>query len=213
MFFKMKQRIILAVLSISFLLSASGFSQVSATDTTSSASSSGAPKHYYVPGKMNFGFQLGSQFTSFSGGSGFSTFISPHLDYGVSKRFLLSGGISITSTTLSGNFFSNGNEFGSGWNYTSGLVWLSGQYLVNDRITIEGTAYKRFNILGENPFYSSNGWNDGHGMYMNVRYKIKDNVQIEAGFGYSKGSSPYGTFYQDPFNHSPYDPFFSSPAR
>jgi hypothetical protein len=144
--------------------------------------------------KLNVGIQAGTQFTATSGyGSGFSTFLSPTLTYPVSKRFLVSGGFSVVNTSLYGYkpyfSFSEGPSYSG--NFTQATVWVSGQYLLSDRLTIAGTAYKTFDIFGEKPgnsvFYKTNP----QGAYFNVGYKINDFMHIEAGFGYSQGYNGY----------------------
>lgn len=195
-----------------------GFSQVVSLDTIPSASLPGKEKqNSFIPKKTDFGIQLGTQFFTSSYGSGFSTYVAPHVSYGLSKRFSLSGGISIINTTFNGPSYYglNGNEISFNGNNTSALVYLSGQYLLSKKVTITGIAWKQFSISGNNPAYNIYGNNDAHGVYMQVSYKVLDNFHIEAGFGYSKGYNPYGTygsFYNDPFNRTFGDPFFG-PGR
>lgn len=178
------------------------------SDTTVMPGSAQTQSSYFTPKKTNFGVQLGSQFTSFSGGSAFSTYLSPHMTYAVSKRFSLSGGVSIINTYLNGKYPSYYGETILNGSTTSALVYLSGQYILSDRLTIEGTAYKQFSILSDFPGSKAYNNNDLQGMYMNVKYKVRDNFQIEAGFGYSRGYNPFNNYYSDPFNHSFTDPFF-----
>jgi hypothetical protein len=145
-------------------------------------------------------------------GSGLSTFLSPTLTYPVSKRFIVSGGISFVNTSLYGYkpcFFSSEEKSYTG-NITQAMLWVSGQYLLGDRITITGTAYKTIDIFGEKPGNSSFFKNDPQGGYLNVGYKVSNNMHIEAGFGYSRGSNGYsfGNPFNTGFGSSPYDPYF-----
>jgi hypothetical protein len=164
--------------------------------------------------KLHVGIQVGTQFTTTSGyGSGFSTYFSPTLTYPVSKRFLVSGGVSVVNTSLYGYkpyySFPEGQSYSG--NFTQATLWVSGQYLLSDRLTITGSAYKTFDVLGDTPGNSRFYRTTPQGAYFNVGYKIYNLMHIEAGFGYSQGS--YGNYWGYPGIHgfgSPgYDPFFN----
>jgi hypothetical protein len=163
--------------------------------------------------KLHIGIRAGTEFMTTSGyGSGLSTFLSPTLTYPVSRKFQLSGGISVVNTSYYGlkSYYSSseGNSFSG--DITQAMLWVSGQYLLGNRITITGTAYKTFDIMGPKPgsyFYKNNP----QGAYLNVGYKISDHMQIEAGFGYSQGSRGYSYGYPGlhGFGSSGFDPFFN----
>ena len=190
-----------------FVLVSEGQSQVSATDSVpGSASSTGNTDHNLLPlHKLNVNFQLGTQFMTTSGyGSGFSTFFSPSLSYPVSKRFLLRGGISIVNISLNGfkPYYSFPEERSFSGNITQAMLWFSGQYQLNERLTLTGTAYKTLDLMNErawnSPFYKNNP----QGIHLNIGYRINDYMHIDAGFGYSKGYNPYNVY--DPFDTSPF---------
>jgi len=213
-------RLKIVILLISFsLFYIDGKAQFSRIDSSISTN-----PHNYGYGilplhQLHVGVQVGSQFTTTSGyGSAFSTFLSPTLTYKVSKRFLLSGGISVVNTSLYGvkPFYSYPSEApipGFSGNITQTTLWVSGQYLLSDRITLTGTAYKTVDALGNNPVNSPYYNNNPQGASLRVGYKINDFMHIEAGFGYSRGFNDYsyGNPYGDPFgqgfgttNYSPY---------
>ena len=187
--------------------------QLSATDSL--PVSSGNAHHYAsLPlHQVHVGIQAGTEFMTTSGyGSGMSTFLSPTLTYPVSKKFIISGGISVVNTSLYGfkpyYSFPEGTSYSG--NITQATLWVSGQYLLNDRLTITGTAYKTIDILGEKPGNSPFYKNNPQGAYFNVGYKISDNIHIEAGFGYSQGGRySYGYPGNRGFGLSNYDPFFN----
>jgi len=173
----------------------------------------GSP-HFFQPRKFDYGLTLGSEFTSISGfGSGLNTYVTPRISYNVSKRFSVGGGFSIIQTNYFGakpylqneqNTFSNGN-------FTSAVLFVSGQYLVNERLTIYGSAFKQFQItqdpLPYNPFnpVSKNG---AQGINFNVSYRIGKNVMIQGSFRYSEGMNPYNCYgnYNDPFHSGSFIP-------
>ena len=209
--FLIKRRISQCFLVTIVCVSINGFAQTASIDTIRSATSPVINmQNHFIPKKTDYGIQVGTQFSASSYGTGFSTFISPHLTYRLSKRFSLSGGVSIVNTSLNGLSCtpSSPDEYTVNGNFTSALVFLSGHYLLNDRLTISGTAYKQFNLFGNIPGYKGFGSNDAQGVYMNIRYKILENVHLEAGFSYSKGYNPYNSFSNDPFTNSFCDPFY-----
>ena len=166
--------------------------------------------------QLHVGVQVGTEFMTTSGyGSGLSTFLSPTLTYPVSKKFQLSGGLSIVNTSFYGlkpYFNPEGNSStGYSGNLTQAMLWVSGRYLVGDRITITGTAYKTVDVLGNNPANTQLYKYNPQGAFLNVGYKINDYMHIEAGFGYSKGSNGYSYGYPSRygFGSSDFNPYFN----
>ncbi|MDP4282094.1 MAG: hypothetical protein Q8867_08085 [Bacteroidota bacterium] len=160
--------------------------------------------------KLSMHYTVGSSFTMTSGyGSGLTSWVSPTVSYPVNSRFSVHAGLTIMNTTLYGyrpyyySVLENSplNTKYSG-NISSAMISFSGSYKVNDRLTITGSAYKQFPLYSnpsKNPYYTP----DVKGMYMNVGYKILDNMYIQAGFGFQKGGV-YGDY--SPFG----DPYFST---
>jgi hypothetical protein len=210
----MNFRILAVTLLMASLSGVTGIAQVSPDDSipasaTSVQNPSRRPLH-----QLHVGVRAGTEFMTSSGyGSGLSTFLSPTLTYPVSKKFEISGGISIVNTSLYGlkPYYSFPEEKSFTGNFTQTMVWVSGRYLLNDRLTITGTAYKTFDVTGGNALNTSFYKSNPQGAYLNVGYKISDNVHIEAGFGYSQGSHgySYGCPGAGGFSPSGYDPFFN----
>lgn len=202
----MKQIILSAIILI---IAVPLFSQTKQADTLATDS-----QHLFQPRKFDYGLTLGSEFTSISGfGSGLSTYVTPRISYNVSKRFSIGGGLSIIQTNYFGakSYFQNEQNSFSNGNYTSAVLFVSGQYLVNDRLTIYGSAFKQFPItqdpLPYNPFnpVSKNG---AQGINFNVSYRVGKNVIIQGSFRYSEGMNPYNCNhnYIDPFNSGSFIP-------
>ena len=208
-----RRKIVILLVSFSFLF-VEGNAQLSRIDSLPAAAGE-VHRHKSLPlHQLHVGIQAGTEFMTTSGnGSGFSTFLSPTLTYPVSKKFLVSGGFSIINTSLYGfkPYYSFPEEKSYTGNITQAMLWVSGQYLLNDRLTITGTAYKTIDILGEKPGKSSFYKTNPQGAYLNCGYKISDNIHIEAGFGYSQGSNGYS--YGFPairsFGSSNYNHFFN----
>jgi hypothetical protein len=217
-----RREVIFIMVLVSFLFT-EGNAQSSHIDTlpASSVSPSSTVTSYHIVSlplhKLHVGVQVGTEFMTTSGyGSGLSTFLSPTLTYPVSKRFVLTGGISVVNTTLYGvkPYYSlTGENAAPGFsgNITQTTLWVSGQYLLSDRITLTGTAYKTIDVWRDTPKYNPFYKNNPEGAYLNVGYKINDFMHIEAGFGYSKGyyGSSFGNPYDQGFGSSNYNPFFN----
>jgi len=200
------KRIGCIILGLLFILQ--GFSQVAVSDSVQKT---------FKPRKFNVHLSLGSQFSSYgSYGSEFSSIVSPTVTYDVSKRFRLQGGFSIINTNYFGlkSFFSEQNSPAYNGNCTSAILFFSGQYLLSNKITITGSAFKEFPLMGDPPPYSPYqlfSKEGAQGIRMDVNYKIGENFQIQAGFGYSKGVN----MYYSPFGRSMYnnnDPFGLMPG-
>lgn len=123
-----------------------------------------------------------------------STSVFPKISFPVSNKFALSAGIGYSSIFMS-------DAPGSVFNSTPssyGHVFISGDYLLNERITLRGTAYKTFNLgqpqagIGgdiNSPFYDFSS----QGVIMDVEYKVNDNFRINVGFEYREQNYPmYG---------------------
>jgi hypothetical protein len=171
-------------------------------------------QRFFQPKKFDYGVTLGSEFITASGfGSGLNTYVTPHISYNLNKRLSIGGGFSVVQTNYfnASSYFQNEpNSFSNG-SFTSAMLFVNGQYLVNDRLTIYGSAFKQFPItkdpLPYNPFnpVSPNG---AQGINFNVGYKVGKNMYIQAGFRYTEGINPYNVhqFYNDPFQSGSYVP-------
>ena len=177
-------------------LSFQSMSQIGGTDTLpSSTGIQSTPNHFSVQNKMHVNIMAGTEFWTAPGyGSGMGTLFMAGITYPVWKRFSLGGGIGIINTTPFGVHNTSNESFGN-TNFTNTLIYITGQYLLSQRITVSGTVFKEFNIFNASPEYQRFQKNTPQGVFMKVNYKINDFMQIEAGFGYSRGISPYYNSY------------------
>jgi len=90
-------------------------------------------------------------------------------------------------------------------NFTNALIFVSGDYLVNDRLKVSGTLFKEFNLLNSVSGYNPYTRNNAQGAFMKVDYKVFENFHIEAGFGYSNGANPYSNYLGYPYPYSPFN--------
>jgi hypothetical protein len=154
----------------------------------------------FKPGDIGASVQLGTVFGSnFHGSSAFGTFISPSLAYNLTSRFRLKAGV-----TVFNNFGDNLYE-GYGYyspvmsNGTTTNVFVQGDYLLSNKLTISGALYKdfsNFNAHITDPRLKSP---ESQGMILNLNYRPTSSVEINASFGYGNGNR---SMFHDPFYRS-----------
>ncbi|MEI7983895.1 MAG: hypothetical protein WCI71_19775 [Bacteroidota bacterium] len=165
----------------------------------------------FKPHIVDYHLTLGSEFFMVSGfGSGISTYVTPSISYAVNNRLRIGGGISLSAT----NYFNmlpyspGESAVGTNGNFTSATIFVNGQYLVNDRLTIFGSAFKQFPVTADplpyNPFnpVSKKG---AQGINVNMDYRFGRNFHIQAGFRYTEGLYPGYFNTANPFSSSPWD--------
>ena len=207
----MKTRLLLLFLLLIVMLP-KGFSQVDSTAVMSPRGSQLISPHSpggFVPNKFNTTVRMGSQFSSTAGfGSAFSTFIIPEVSYGLSKRVSITGGIGLINTTYTGIRTDFLSEEKMSDNLSTGLVYLSGRYLLNEKVVVTGSAYKLFDLSGNAITYPYRN-QQGQGFNLNVDYKLAEGVHLQAGFGYHQQSYPFRSatsplYRSDPFSNDLY---------
>jgi hypothetical protein len=173
----------------------------------------------FIPGypqllkkKPDYGLNLGTSFTTTSGyGSAITTFVSPHLSYSFNPRFRMTAGITLMNTQLIGAkpYYPIQSEQSFNGNFTDALLYVSGQYLLNDRLTVSGTAYKKFSLYDPAPVAGMTPYRNPEfqGFNIGLDYKAGENFHIQAGFGFTNGSNLYQP--NSLYNPNPvYDPYF-----
>ncbi len=208
----MKKAAILCFFVLFMLPALSVRAQVAGNDTLSGSGTSGTTSKGFTPKKTDIHVQAGTWFSTSSGyGNGWGTYIAPQISYALSPRFRITGGISIANMSFSGykpyyDVLSTSSYHG---NVTSAYLFVSGQYLVNERLTVTGSAFKKFNIYDtpgtQNPFLND----EPYGGNLNIQYKIGNNVYLEGGIGFTRGASYpyYGTPAYAPIGPL-YNPYF-----
>ena len=128
-------------------------------------------------------------FTSFGPGyNSFSTTIAPRITFPVNERFSLSTGVGYTSL-----FMNQPSPF-SGGPSSYGHLFVSGDYLLSEKVKIRGTAYSTFNLTqnpatesSETPFYDFSS----KGFAVDVEYKVNERFRINVGVEYRDQNYPY----------------------
>ncbi|NQU34212.1 MAG: hypothetical protein HQ521_13355, partial [Bacteroidetes bacterium] len=140
--------------------------------------------------KPKVSVSLSTSFSSFGYGySAIGTSIMPQITFPVTNKFSLRTGIGYSTFFMAGNGESMLNSSPS--NY--GHVFVSGDYLLNEKITLRGTAYKTFNLNSKTPGIEPVGTLydfSSQGVIMDVEYKVTDNFRINVGFEYRQQNYP-----------------------
>jgi len=148
--------------------------------------------------KLDYSLSAGTSFiTSKTYGSGSSTYIAPELTYKLTPKLHLNVGIMF----MRSNYLVNRYQRFAGEQSAviktnpnvSTLAYISGDYLINNRLSISGMLMRDLSSpqgFGSNSFQA---------MSVHMDYKLTDNISIGAGVQMRQGnnwSSPYGNgFY------------------
>ncbi len=156
--------------------------------------------------KTDFGFQLGTSFTTAFGGSSlFSQSFAPHFQWNPAQRFSL----------VVGSVFSTGQFSGAGGfspfglvpvadagmmpqRLFSGSVYALGAYQLNERLTLTGgTWFERNNLQMAQPQMNPQAFNTNpRGMMVGFDYRVTENFRFGAQLNVSQGYNPFNPFNQ-----------------
>jgi hypothetical protein len=151
----------------------------------------------YQKGDMGFALQAGAMAGSdLRGNSRFGTYVSPMLAYNISSRFRIKAGVTVFQGF--GDYYSYGWE-GTGYrsnsNPTTTGIFLQGDYILTNKVTLSGAVYKYFSPVNFND--PNKKGPEGESYLFNVNYRPTKHFEINASFEY--GNNRNGLFYQDPF--------------
>lgn len=154
--------------------------------------------------KIDLNLTAGSTFMYSKGfGNGLSNYIAPELSYKVAPKIRLNVGLMVVSSNFAYNKYLGFHPEQSVVFRTkpriSTLAYVSGDYLVNDRLTISGMVIRDLSNPGYNSYSPSI-----QGMSLRMDYKLTNNISIGAGMHMSQGdqwiSPNYGLLPATNFN-------------
>ena len=165
------------------------------------------------PEKIKFGLDLGSNFSYGKGfGSVFNNYIAPRATLTPTKKLNLSIGTMFMVSSMPGNLTSGENQImRSLKSYSSAYIYGSGEYLINDNLSLRGTILYELNPF--NPFNETQNTKSMNSYYysMGMDYKIKDGIYIGIEVSQMKSDNPlfiyntpgYGSFrrMRHPFDY------------
>jgi len=140
---------------------------------------------------LQVGFQpkvnvsIGTSFSAFSGGSAFNTWAMPQITMPVSRRWNVAFGMGYSNTNYNGL-----NQWTGGQNNAQfGMLYVKGQYLLNEKVTLTGTAYKQWLLnpvsLNEHDGFGRTDFSN-EGLMLDMNYKVTDHFQINVGVEYRR---------------------------
>lgn len=143
--------------------------------------------------RFQLGMEVGTSVgTSLGNGAVWNRYASPYLSYRLSPKWRLNAGtLLMNSQVMSSSYAGKEYGFSGNTNYFQSFVYAQGQYQVNDRLRLTGTAFyetSRFTGPRMNP--QATNFN-AKGMSMHAEFKITDNFSFGAGASFSNGSNPY----------------------
>lgn len=161
---------------------------------------------------VKFNLMTGAVFSSGTGsGSLFNSYVAPSFSQNLGKKLTLSSGAIISNTTYSNlNLISqDGNFRPYSGNMTNFTVYAVGAYQVNDRLTVNGSAYKTINPAFNARLNADNLQMEAQGMSLGFGYKLSENVHLGAEIRMQQGNSNFCT----PFGIPGGNPFYGGLYR
>ena len=147
------------------------------------------------PGKPVYNVSVGTGYTTFGKGVGFSTsYISPTVAFSPNQKTTVILGASISYNNFNRmpfqNSISNGNALQSGGNPTQAFAF--GQYQVNNKFSVFAMGSFSKNQLYSSPFYQGIGKADYNQLGVGFNYKIGNRMSIGASFNFTNGNNFMG---------------------
>lgn len=146
---------------------------------------------YNIQPKVSY--ELGtSAFTNFDGFYGFNTYVSPHMVFQPSKKWIVDGGVYLGRTQAFNVPYYNNTS--ADQTIIDMGVYARGTYLVNDKLYVGGAGYMNYaNVETSLPNDRRNAYNNITGETF-VGYKFSDSFRVEAGFSISNYNTNNPTF-------------------
>lgn len=145
------------------------------------------PAGFKLDQKPQLSVDISTSFWAIGNGNNlFSTSVLPKVKYPLNSKISVSAGLGYTS------LFHNQPNSGSSTS-SLGHIFVSGDYLLNEKVTLRGTAYGTFylgnNHITQNEYQTGNDFSS-KGVIMDVEYRVTDNFQINVGFEYRQQNMP-----------------------
>lgn len=152
---------------------------------------------FFTPGSTSFSMDLGTGYTSFGRGAGFSSsYISPMVTFTPTERLQLRLGGRFSSS----NMGSMPSAVTPQATQAQGMgipteAFVSGRYLLSSRLSVYGEGFFGQNQMYYSPISRQFGSTDYQHVSFGMDYKVGERFTIGASFGYTNGpvwGSPYG---------------------
>ncbi len=127
-----------------------------------------SPKYYYAP----------------------SIFIAPNINYQLSSKFRLQGGLIIERSTIH-TLYNSENQSDQILPITRAYLYAGGTYMLTPNLSLSGTAYKLINDIPNSSSYLYPYYTNSQGFRLDIGYKVSNSitfgVQIRKQNGYING--------------------------
>jgi len=153
--------------------------------------------------RFHYSLSTGMSFLSWRGlGTITTQFISPSVSSRINRKFGISGGVQISNIIIN-NKGSEGVFQERPGTTTTAMLWLRGDYQINPKLGFSGILYKDF--TPGNPYHDNKTLNipQSEGFIIDLQYRPSRNLEINAGFGYHKGSPIYSGYEGRLWGESP----------
>ncbi|MBU2649674.1 MAG: hypothetical protein KKA81_01960 [Bacteroidetes bacterium] len=141
--------------------------------------------------QLRYSLSTGMSFVSWGGlGTMTTQFISPSISARINRKVSLSGGVRISNLFINTKVYEGMPQEKTG-TVTSAMLWLRTDYQVNSRLGFSGILYKDF--TPGNQIHDSRTLNipQSEGFMIDMQYRPSRNLEINAGFGYHRGTPIY----------------------
>lgn len=145
----------------------------------------------------------------------FTSFINPTISFQPKKRLNIQASFGYMQGSNQSYLYYNREQNRLEATQTDmaiGTVAMSGNYLVNPKLTLSGTVWKQFNMQPQAEQINPRALNfEADGIVVGMQYNISDKMQFNASFGYSRGNTPYRSSFNNYWgNPSPFMPYFGT---
>jgi long-subunit fatty acid transport protein len=136
------------------------------------------------------------------GGIGFmESFVAPSLSFPINKKFSVTAGVSYSHTRINGLIREdNGNGVKSSAGLNMMTVHATGNYRVNERLTVGGSVYKTINPAFNARLSSEALLYEAQGGSVHIGYQVNDKLHIGAEVRMQQINSNFYNPYDYRFN-------------
>jgi len=135
-----------------------------------------------TPKKVHFGLQMGTSIGSYGKTPVYRNFVAPTVSYDLTERFTLNAGV---MTSFGNAFQLYSASFDGGFLYPcsgtimQNMVFASGSYKMNEKLTLFGGTYYEVNRLSLNDDQSKEHNFDNKGVSFGFEYKLSKSSSIQ----------------------------------
>ncbi len=198
----MKTRILLILISLAPLLSFSQSENEVYTGKSMNTALNLYSNSFYINNPflpLTTSVTTGVNFGSLYSGNYFQSFLSPSVGFPVNKKLYLSTGITYSHTNFNNIpvWDDKLTEKRISGDLNTLTLSFSGFYKVNEKLNINGSAFKTINPAFNTRLDPQNIQSEAQGMSVGFDYQLNENTFIGAEIRFQQGYLPYNSFPTD----------------